>query len=55
MAEKFNHVAYICSYCGARQVKSTGSGRPAPGTCARKGKTRDGRTKPHTWVIDKKF
>lgn len=55
MSGKVNHIAYICSYCGARQVRSATSGRPSPGTCARKGKTRDGRSKPHSWVIDKKF
>ena len=48
-------VEYKCSYCGATITRATNAGRPMPGVCTRKGKTRDGRTKPHTWVIQRKF
>ncbi len=48
-------VEYKCSYCGATITRATNAGRPMPGVCPRKGKTRDGRTKPHTWVINRKF
>ena len=41
---------FQCSYCGMRVTRSITAGRPTPGTCPRKGKTRDGRTKPHSWV-----
>ncbi len=41
---------YQCSYCGSKVIRSVNAGRPSPGTCLRKGKTKDGRTKPHTWV-----
>lgn len=40
---------YMCSWCGKRVASAIG--RPSPGTCPRKGKTKDGRTKPHTWVV----
>ena len=50
-----NHIEYMCSYCGSRTVRSATSGRPVPGVCNKKGKTKDGRTKPHTWVVNKKF
>lgn len=53
MASK--HVEYICSYCGKRVTRTTTMGRPEPGICSRKGKTKDGRTKPHTWVISRRF
>jgi hypothetical protein len=36
-----------CTYCGQRQGNST---RPQPGNCIKKGKTKDGKWKPHTWV-----
>jgi hypothetical protein len=36
-----------CTYCGQRQGNAT---RPQPGICVKKGKTRDGKTKPHSWV-----
>lgn len=41
---------FQCSYCGLRETRGVTSGRPAPGVCYRKGKTKDGRTKPHSWV-----
>jgi|InofroStandDraft_1065614.scaffolds.fasta_scaffold07974_8 DNA-directed RNA polymerase subunit RPC12/RpoP len=43
-------IEYVCSYCGKKSVRSETMGRPAPGQCPRKGKTLDGRSKPHTWV-----
>jgi len=48
-------VEYKCSYCGKTVKKYQSTGRPEPGTCPRKGKTKDGRTKPHSWVINRKF
>ena len=49
------HVEYICSYCGTRVTRSVEFGRPNPGTCSRKGKTKDGKGKPHTWVVSRRF
>ena len=43
-------IEYMCSYSGCTATRSASAGRPNPGVCLRKGKTRDGRTKPHTWV-----
>ena len=43
-------IEYKCSYCGNTSTRSATAGKPSPGTCIRKGKTKDGRTKPHTWV-----
>ena len=51
----YNHVAYKCSECGKRVVKSITEGKPAPEICARRGKTKDGKTYPHKWIVDKKF
>lgn len=46
---------YICSYCGRRCVRLASQGRPAPGNCTRKEKTKDGKMKPHTWVFNRKL
>lgn len=43
-------IEYKCSWCGATATRAITSGRPAPGSCLRKGKTKEGMTKPHTWV-----
>lgn len=48
-------IEYMCRYCGQRIRKSSTQGRPNPGACPKKGKTRDGRTQPHTWIINRKF
>ena len=42
-------IEYICTYCGAKKLKGLNMGRPEPGACPRKGKTADGRPKPHSW------
>lgn len=55
MERKHITIEYICTWCGKREAKSQMSGRPSPGTCPRKPKSRDGQSKPHTWVINKKF
>jgi hypothetical protein len=47
-------IKWQCSWCGA----STATGesfRPNPGFCSKKGKTKDGKYKPHTWKKVKKF
>lgn len=49
------HIEYMCSWCGRKIVKGSAFGRPEPGQCPRKGKTRDGKMKPHTWTINRKF
>jgi len=46
-------VEYMCSYCGKKITRSASMGRPQPGQCPRKGTTRDGRPKPHTWVVNR--
>lgn len=44
------HVEYMCSQCGNKQVRRIGTGKPLPGTCPKKtGK------KPHSWVVNRKF
>lgn len=47
---KPKNVEYMCTYCGHRQVKRVGFGRPMPGKCPR----RTG-NQPHRWVINRKF
>ena len=55
MEQKPTKIEYMCSYCGIKQTRPILMGKPQPGTCSRKGKTADGRTKPHTWVINRKY
>ena len=38
---------FKCTWCGASSSSFT---RPNPGFCPRKQKTRDGKSKPHSWV-----
>lgn len=49
-----SRIEYMCSYCGTRISRSANSGRPAPGICIKKGKTKDGKSKPHSWVVNRK-
>ncbi len=55
MAEKVASVDYICTWCGQHSLRRASQGRPMPGECPRKPKGRDGKSKPHTWVVNKKF
>lgn len=48
-------IEYICTWCGARKTLHKVYGRPEPGECPRKPKSRNGKSKPHTWVINRKF
>ncbi len=48
-------VEYICTHCGAKSQRREGTGRPAPGTCPRRGRTSNGQAKPHVWIINRKF
>jgi len=54
-ADKKNAVVYQCSWCGATKTRGITMGRPEPGNCPRKPKTRDGKYKPHTWTISKRI
>jgi len=45
-----NTVHWQCTWCGAGVTRGKASGRPSPGNCPRKPKTKDGKYKPHTWV-----
>lgn len=45
-------IRWVCTYCGQRVTRFETQGRPQPGICYKKGKTKDGRPKPHTWVKD---
>lgn len=53
--QKKKVIEYICSYCGMTKLIAENHGRPEPGACTRKGKTADGRTKPHSWRINKRI
>ena len=55
MADKPTRVEYVCTWCGSKSTRSASAGRPMPGNCARKPKDSNGRPKPHTWVINRKF
>lgn len=41
-------VKFQCSYCGMTRTVVKGC-RPEPGSCPKKGKTKDGKTKPHSY------
>lgn len=45
---------YMCKICGARMVRFDSNGRPSPGSCPRKPKTKSGMSQPHSWVISRK-
>ena len=51
----YNFVQYKCTYCGTTVTRAANTGRPNPRECVRKGKKRDGKYKPHSWVINKKM
>ena len=38
-------IEYMCRYCGLKTTRGVVMGRPMPGNCPKKGKTRDGKTK----------
>lgn len=48
-------IEYMCSWCGKREIRFAIMGRPSPGSCSRKTKTRDGKMRPHTWVVSRRF
>lgn len=49
------NIEYICTVCGKRVAKRAFQGRPEPGNCPRKPKSRDGKYKPHSWVVNRKY
>ena len=53
--EKKYWVEYQCSWCGTKQTRAASSSRPASGSCPRKPKMRNGQSKPHTWVINRRY
>ncbi len=48
-------IEYICTYCGIKTNRAVNCGRPAPGTCTKKPKSKDGTGKPHTWRINRRY
>ena len=40
---------YMCTYCGMKQIRGQGAGRPMPGVCP---KRKNGQ--PHRWVVNRK-
>ena len=48
-------VEYMCKYCGKRETKSDWAGRPWPGECPRKQRTKDNKLRPHTWVVNRRI
>lgn len=55
MPQKLASIDYVCTWCGKHDLRSANMGRPAPGVCPRKPKSRDGQSKPHTWTVNRKF
>lgn len=49
------HIEYMCKFCGSTAVRDSTAGRPFPGSCPRREKTRDGKAKPHSWVVNRRF
>ena len=54
-ANRPQHIEYICTYCGQKQMRGATSGRPMPGNCPRKERMSDGKMRPHTGRINRKF
>lgn len=52
---EFKRAEYMCSVCGKRQIKNISAGRPEPGNCPRKEKFKNGKMRPHTWVLNRKM
>lgn len=48
-------IEYMCSYCGAKITMPRNGGRPQPGYCPRKPRTKDGKMKPHSWRVNRKI
>lgn len=55
MSKKATTVEYVCTWCGMKVMRAATAGRPMPGCCTRKPKSRNGMTKPHTWVINRRL
>lgn len=52
---EYTRIEYICSFCGMKTSRAVSCGRPSPGVCSKKGKTKNGQGKPHTWRINRRF
>lgn len=48
-------VEYVCTHCGAKSQRHEGTGKPAPGTCPKRGNSKTGQRRPHVWIINRKF
>lgn len=48
-------IEYMCTYCGKKISRSGNLGRPDPGSCPRKPKNPSGKSRPHTWVVNRKW
>lgn len=53
--QNVKRIEYICTHCGMRVTKNATAGRPMPGDCPRKERMKDGKMRPHTWRINRKF
>ena len=54
MAQQYKAIEYICTWCGTKNLRAPTAGRPSPGNCPRRPKTRDGKAAPHVWRINRK-
>ena len=55
MKDKYQKIEYMCTYCGAREIKPVWAGRPLPGTCKARTNCINGKKWPHRWVVNKRF
>ena len=53
--KKVSSIDYMCSWCGKHCMRRANSGRPMPGDCPRKPHGCNGQSRPHTWVVNRKF
>lgn len=53
--KKATRIEYMCRYCGAKTGRPISIGRPDPGQCLRRSKTKEGHCQPHSWVINKRY
>ena len=48
-------IEYMCRWCGRKEVRPENMGKPMPGTCPKRAKTRDGKSMPHSWTVNRKY
>lgn len=54
MEQKYKAIEYICTWCGTKSLRALNAGRPSPGDCPRRPKSKGGNPSPHVWRVNRK-